>query len=76
MHHFLRDVEKTTPTSPAPQPLESTAACANAAGGYEGFGRNTTGGAGKPVYRVTNLNDSGAGSLRDALFIGQSLHRV
>jgi hypothetical protein len=45
MHHFLRDVEKTTPTSPTPQPPVSTAACANPAGGYEGFGRNTTGGA-------------------------------
>jgi pectate lyase len=36
----------------------------------EGFGANTPGGAGKPVYRVTNLNDSGPGSFRDAVSRG------
>jgi len=41
--------------------------CNNPAGGYEGFGRNTTGGAGKSIYRVTNLSSSGSGSLRDAV---------
>ncbi len=34
---------------------------------YPGFGSKTTGGAGRPVFSVKTLADSGPGSLRDAL---------
>jgi pectate lyase len=55
-------------------PVASAAApCANSGlpgTPYEGFGADTAGGAGQPVYRVTSLADAGPGTLRDALSAG------
>jgi hypothetical protein len=58
------DASSETGNDTDPVPVEEQAF---AFPGAEGFGRNATGGRGGKVLFVTNLNDSGAGSLRAAI---------
>jgi pectate lyase len=55
--------------------LLALAGAAGAEAPIEGFGTTTPGGSGRPEYVVTNLNDSGPGSLRDAVSSGNRMVR-
>lgn len=55
------------PVEPVPPALQPVREQPQAFPGAEGGGRNATGGRGGRVIRVTNLNDAGSGSLREAI---------
>ena len=65
----LADTKRYIPevTYYVPESIEETGQDNIGFPGADGFGKETTGGRGGKIYEVTNLNDSGEGSLRAAV---------